>query len=76
MINFIYTLNAIVSSWRCLDRLKFCMLLLRSIVMSLKQSLSSSHRHKYMVFCLFYPGHLWKTLNTQMKQKILLQGKI
>lgn len=50
MINFIYALNAIVSSWHFLDGLTFCPLLLRSVVMSLKQSLSSSYRHKYLVF--------------------------
>lgn len=55
MINFIYIINAIVSSCHCLDRFKFCTLLLTSVIMSLKHSLSSSHRYKYMIFCLFYP---------------------
>lgn len=57
-------------------RLKFCMLLLRSTVMSLKHSVSSIHRHKYAILCLFYPGWLWESLNMKTKQKSLLQVKI
>lgn len=58
------------------DRLKFCMLLIKSIVMSLKQSLSFIHTHKNMIFCLFCPGCFWESLNTKTNQKILLQVKM
>ena len=54
MINFIHKNNAIASSCHCLGRLKFCTLLLMSVVISLKHGLSSSHKCEYMPFCLFY----------------------
>jgi len=54
MINFIHKNNAIASSCHCLSRLKFCTLLLMSVVISLKHGLSSSHKCEYMPFCLFY----------------------